>query len=379
MATLPAPAAVHALLVAPDTRAATLAALESHPDSHAPALAIAVAPALTHLMTVSADDVDAATYQRVGALLARLYAEASDDMPAVHAAALGDGRWVALFNAEDSALVRALRKPADELTADDALTYACSDAWFPPAAMRGYTRSIGAIFSSIFEWYQMLNVSHPANKVKMPADETAIRMMTLLMQLLRAPPSNVPRLVLGGALLGAQLLSALGRRSVAQYSLESGFIDLYVSVLNEIGPPSEWLSISRSISNGTAGLAGQGLHACGEVLRAYGGAQERPDKAAYLESGLFDLCLGAISAFEQRGHAAAVADTDHQALWASLSVIVKLSDLPTCRQKIRGVASALSFCIDPRHDLDHIAEIGSTTAPTAAYICARVFGRVRSS
>ena len=64
---------------------------------------------------------------------------------------------------------------------------------------------------------------------------------------------------------------------------------------------------------------------------------------------------------------------------ASLMGLAKMSELPACKQKIRGIASALAWCMDPRHDLDHMTEIGSTTGTVASHICARVFGRVRSS
>ena len=96
MAARPAPDAVHALLATTTSRPAALAALEDHPAPLDRALAVAAAPALVELLTVSADDVDAVTFQRVGLLLARLLAEAPDDPSIIFGAAFGEGRLAAL-------------------------------------------------------------------------------------------------------------------------------------------------------------------------------------------------------------------------------------------------------------------------------------------
>ena len=369
MAARPAPDAVHALLATAASRPATLAALEDHPAPLDRALAVAAAPALVELLTVSADDVDAATFQRAGLLLARLLAEAPDDPSIIFGAAFGEDRLAALWNSEDSVLARALLKPANQLTADDALSLACAEAHNCPALVRGYTATWRAVGLNGLEWTKL---SHPiTSKAKLPEPDIPKRMVTLLLELLRAPPP-VPELVLGGGWVALNRCM-YGRAAVARHALESGIMNLAVSAVNELGHPEEWLSLSK----GEGGRAGSTMDAAAQVMRALSGEQERPDKAAYVESGLCDLCFAGVSAYEQRGESCGESDTDHNALYACLSAIVKLADQPGCEQKIRGIASALAWCMEPHHDLEWMADFGMSPGTSAVMICARTFGRVR--
>ena len=101
------------------------------------------------------------------------------------------------------------------------------------------------------------------------------------MDLIRAPPQSVPELALNGAWQGIESCSFGGRLAVAKHALESGIMDLCASCMNQFGSASEWLSIS----NGQGGRAALCFDAAG-VMRTYGGEQERPDKATYLEACL---------------------------------------------------------------------------------------------
>jgi hypothetical protein len=375
MAARPAPDAVHALLATAASRPATLAALEDHPAPLDRALAVAAAPALVELLTVSADDVDAATFQRAGLLLARLLAEAPDDPSIIYGAAFGEGRLAALWNSEDSVVARALLKPANQLTADDALSLACAEAYTSPALVRGYTATWRAIGLNGLEWTKLSLSAHPiTSEAKLPEHDIPKRMVTLLLELLRAPPPGVAELFLGGGWM-ALTRCLYGRAAVARHALESGIMNLAVSAANELGHPEEWLSLSK----GEGGRAGSAIEAATQVMRALSGEQERPDKAAYVESGLCDLCFAGVSAYEQRGESCVESDTDHNALYACLTAIVKLADQPGCEQKLRGIASALAWCMEPCHDLEWMADFGMSPGGSAVMICARTFGRVRLS
>ena len=362
----PNPATVYDLLAASASRPTTLSTLEAHPPPLERALALAAAPALAELLTVSADDVDAATYQRAGLLLARLHAEMPDDPSIIFGAAYGGGRRALLFNSEDSVLARALRKPAAQLTAEDALSYACMEAHWVPAHVRGHTPLISSEGLPLPEYMKLFRMH---SKAKLADDGVPLRIVTLLLELLRAPPSGVPELALAGAWMG--LVKCLNTHPVvAKPALESGIFDLAASAVTETGSAADWISISK----GKGGRAGIALMAAGTVSRGYQADKERPDKDAFVESGMFDLCCAGVQAYVQRGESC-VADTDVAALYACLSPISKLADRPGCEQKIRGIASALAWCID--HDQDWIGAIGLMTSQYAVSTCARVFGRVR--
>jgi hypothetical protein len=62
----------------------------------------------------------------------------------VYGAAWGEGRLLAFWRSEGNAVARALRKPAEELTREDALHLACSEAMLLQASVRGSTKLIAA-------------------------------------------------------------------------------------------------------------------------------------------------------------------------------------------------------------------------------------------
>jgi hypothetical protein len=129
-----------------ETRAATLDALDAHADA-VPierSVSLGAAPALGELLALDAAEVGPAEFDRIGLLLARLVAEASDDPASVFGAVWGEGRLLAFWRSEGNAVARALRKPAEELTREDALHLACAVAVEPQTCVRGWTEPIAA-------------------------------------------------------------------------------------------------------------------------------------------------------------------------------------------------------------------------------------------
>ena len=139
MATLAADT-VGTLLRDRETRAAALDALNAHAVPIERSVSLGAAPALGELLALDAAEVGPAEFGRVGLLLARLAAEAPDDPASVCGAAWGEGRWVSFWRSEGSAVAQALRKPAEELTREDALHLACSEALISQACVRGWTK-----------------------------------------------------------------------------------------------------------------------------------------------------------------------------------------------------------------------------------------------
>ena len=108
------------------------------------------------------------------------------------------------------------------------------------------------------------------------------------------------------------------------------------------------------------------VQAIGEMTKQFGGEVSRPDLAACIASGLFDLCIEAIKAVAAAG-VDGLQDTHTCALYFTLSIVRACRAQPGCEGKIRGVADALAFCL--MHDLEVIDELGMSTASTAAQIC----------
>ena len=119
---LPAVDAVARLLCDPETRPATLEALE-HQQNAGPvdqALSLAAAVALGELLAVDSEQgLGVNQFGRVGLLLGRLCADAetwgSDHLgPAkIYGAAFADGRLAAAWGSETNVVGRALRKPVE--------------------------------------------------------------------------------------------------------------------------------------------------------------------------------------------------------------------------------------------------------------------------
>ena len=130
----------------------------------------------------------------------------------------------------------------------------------------------------------------------------------------------------------------------------------------------EWLQWS----DGTCGdmMAGQpgGLLALASyVARHLDGEKERPDRAACVSSGLFDLCLEAVAAFAAGG-VETTQTVSRYTLYCTLSLVARCYAHPKCDEKVRREASALGFCLEHSITLDE--EFGQTSGSLAAQICA---------
>ena len=343
------------------TRSATLAALESHAAPIPTAVSLAAAPALVELMAMDAAEVERDAFDRAGLLLGRLHAEALPDPSAVYGAALGEGGYERVWNA-DSVLNTALRQPAAQLTRADAVSLACSVANASSSWARGFTKPLAAAGLTPLEYFGLFMTCEPiVSKKKQPEDDVPTKMLTLLLELLKA--NELPELAIGGAWYGI-FGCFTGRPSLGPVALEHGAVELAVTQLKAIGSPADWVSISR----GRAGRGGPAalVQAITEMTKQFGGEVSRPDLAACIASGLFDLCIEAIKAVAAAG-VDGLQDTQNWALYFTLSIVRNFNAQPGCEGKIRGAADALAFCL--MHDLEVIDELGMSTASTAAQIC----------
>ena len=144
------------LLRGRETRAAALDALGAHAVPIERDVSLGAAPVLGELLALDVAEVGPAESGRVGLLLARLVAEASDDPASVFGAAWGEGRMLAFYRSEGNAVAHVLRKPAEELTREDALHLARVDAQWPHVLVRGATKPFAAAgYSSTLEYLAM--------------------------------------------------------------------------------------------------------------------------------------------------------------------------------------------------------------------------------
>jgi glycine/D-amino acid oxidase-like deaminating enzyme len=148
-----------------ETRAAALDALDAHAVPIERSVTLGAAPALGELLALDVAEVGPAEFDRIGLLLGRLVAEASDDAASVYGAMWGEGRLLAFYRSEGNAVAQALRKPAEELTREDALHLACAAALDPQAYVRGLTKLIAAAgFATTMEWFAAWMTEDPLQR-----------------------------------------------------------------------------------------------------------------------------------------------------------------------------------------------------------------------
>ena len=134
------------LLLNWDTRDATLSALEEHATPIDLAVSLAAAPALVDLAALDTSEVRQEQWDRVCLLLGRLVAEADDDPARVLSAAFDGGRWMANVRwSEGNTVARALLKPAEELTLEDARSMANMEAYYSPMHVRGLSKPFSVL------------------------------------------------------------------------------------------------------------------------------------------------------------------------------------------------------------------------------------------
>ena len=137
------------------TRDATLFAMEEHATPINGAVSLAAAPALVELTALDTSEVGKEQWDRVCLLIARLIAEAEDDPIPVYSAAFGEGRLAARYRSEGNTVARALLRPAEELTLEDARSIAYSYAHEAPTHLRGSTKPMNALEFNAFEWLRL--------------------------------------------------------------------------------------------------------------------------------------------------------------------------------------------------------------------------------
>ena len=346
------------------TRAATLDALEVHEGAHE--LDCALAAAIVETMALSAELlVDARTFQRLGFLLGRMQCQmvAGEDTVALFAAMWGDGRLAALYSSTRNPVAVALAK--SQLTSDDALTMAALDASVMLACDRhgGSSTCLEAVMIaagfSVSEYWAVFK-AHPLGTKRLTSDALPNQLITLAIEMLRSPERELPQAVATG--LFQLLIPAFsGRPTSEEHALDSGLCEVSVAYMRAAGRPEHYISISGGVSCLVA-----------IVFRASYSIKVDTRKERWVSSGLLDESIAILQAFEARG-VEAVGDTYAGVVLSALGLLCKLCREPSCRPKIRGLASALKFAID--NDLLNVPLTGTSSASYATQVCAAMFGR----
>ena len=128
---------------------------------------------------------------------------------------------------------------------------------------------------------------------KMSSDDVPRRMVTLLLELLKSDElADDNGLLIGGAAYCVDLC-LLGRPSLGPTALACGIFEIAVAQLKVLGSPADWVCLSR----GQAGRAGRVMYSVNNVFKSFAGQAARPDVAACVSSGLFDMAAEAAAAF----------------------------------------------------------------------------------
>jgi hypothetical protein len=203
-----------------------------------------------------------------------------------------------------------------------------------------------------------------SSKQKMPSDDVPRQMLTLLVELLRS--GELPELAISGAWHGASMCIT-GRPSLGSVALDLGVMELIAEHCRAIGSAADMVSISR----GKAGRASRAMCVAMFTHNAFAGQATRPDIAAGVSSGVFDICVDAMVAFAAAG-VDGLCDTDY-AMTLSPMGVNTCRNHAGCEAKIRSAASALSFCLD--NSLGFMEDLNFTSGAFAAMLCCTVFGR----
>jgi hypothetical protein len=174
------------------------------------------------------------------------------------------------------------------------------------------------------------------SKRRMPTDETPRKMVRLLLELLRSD-EPLSAAIAAGAFSGIRQ-STYGRPPVARHAVELGVFDVGLTHLRTLGSPEIWMSCSRERS----GISSEVVDGANQIFKCFVDEAARPDKAAYVQSGLFDDTLAGIAAVERMG---TLDDVGMFFVFAYANARYVL-DQPGCPEKVRALASALRFCLD---------------------------------
>lgn len=123
----------------------------------------------------------------------------------------------------------------------------------------------------------------------------------------------------------------------------------------------------QSVSRGKLGRSHHILWSFAELCKCFHGQPHRPDVEAIVASGLFEECVAGIEAVADGGTTQLHDVAGYPLLWA-LRLLLNCHSHPKCEARIRGMATALEFCLEPKHDIVLCQELHITTASIAASI-----------
>ena len=147
-----------------------------------------------------------------------------------------------------------------------------------------------------------MSVEPIVSQKKMPDDDVPRQMLTLLVELLRS--GELFELAIGGAWSGVNNC-LWGRPGLGAAAMELGVIELAAEHLRAIGSAADMVSISR----GKAGRGYMPMYSAYMATKPFAGQATRPDLAACVASGLFDICVEVVVVSRQRASTACATRT----------------------------------------------------------------------
>lgn len=385
-----APETVAAQLADATTRNATVAALEtalaasgSGSGGDDMPLRCAAAAALTSSML---NLTDAEAFRRMGVLVLAIITEA-EDATAAWGAAGGDGRFATLLAAAENAVGEVARKSPQELTRDDALTYAAArgyhhtGVWHPDldTALEAAGTDMLTILQAIEAEPMHPKTYGRFSEKSVGATSCAYqnRMAELCLELL-GQPEQLGKFVCPG-LWCLVSYCMMERPSVGLHALDRGLFDCIARGLHTAGEPADWMSRSRG--RASSWIATTIFEKLWFALYRQGDDVVRVGIKKYcVTSGLFGYLIHCLQAAETIGIYKAVDDIHPSPLFFVLALLRYICgcgrDTPEYLVQLRSLASTLQyFC---SNSLPMSLTMGYTTGVEACKLLVTVFGRDES-
>ena len=370
------PTTVGPLLSAAETRGATLEALGLIVDDAEPAMAQATAVALTEVLTKPASEVNRTAFRRAGLLRGRL-AVGAPNPALVYSAANRDGRLQALCTAPDSVVGAMLRlEDLSVLTTENAIDYCCLHAFEAPSTRYGATRPYeGCGGETVPMFHSLLGTWSLDPALKGSATKIVVALGRLLLDLLDDPSvlstqfsSEDISLIELGVAVGLTHCTSMHH---SHHDLEWArrFFNVSAARLHAIGSPMQWMG-------GRDGWF-VAYMSCPWVslLKTRATDAERPDVEAFVASGLLDLSIAAVQAYEARG-AAMSRETHPLGLLCIFGVMRLHPHLDTDqRGRLRQLASAFAFALREENCVDWTVNTGQTPDAYCCQVVCGLFGR----
>eukprot|EP01046_Picozoa_sp_COSAG06_P025558 COSAG06_NODE_2156_length_7453_cov_4.416372_1_plen_392_part_00 len=324
-----------------------------------------VGPLIETVLAAPASVVDAAEFRRAHDVLGELaFGGRGAAQLRVCAEYFRDGRDTIAWAAPANAYAAVFAKDASALTAEDALTVACTHTLVGVGHAVGMDASLELGGTNGLEWAGRLDSNRTFGSAADPASEAFVERLCLLwLEVLRAEDplggggdlSEVMRI---GVRFSHVWTMSSGRAKLAMKMIEAGILREAMSLLQQ-SSPAEWVSW-QTASGVEAGMVFNLGWSLSTIVLPVNKTE------LLLESGFIDATISILKAYEQRGPNL-ISDANISALTVSITALNSL-DLGAAEARpvielLSAIPSALGFML--AHPLSHVRNYINRTSQVA--------------